>query len=174
VKFTLYNNYDRVLRLRRGRISVPMHSNVNSWDRLNGVSRFPKGGPLWRAGKIVRKIVREAHKKADSISVVLVSDDFLLDINKRFLNHNYKTDVISFDLGDDGTIDGEIYISVDRAKVQAKRYKVPLETEIVRLIFHGTLHLVGLKDRTRSEKLLMRKQENILIEKYYETQNGEN
>lgn len=77
------------------------------------------------------------------------------------------TDVISFDLGENGIIDGEIYISVDRARIQARRYKISLEREIVRLIVHGVLHLSGWDDASRSEKLRMRKRENVLIQAFY-------
>ena len=120
-----------------------------------------------RIAVLVHRIVRDGRKNADIINVILVNDNYLLDVNRKFLNHAYKTDVISFDLGESEIIDGEIYISVDRAKVQARRYKIPMEREILRLIIHGTLHLVGLEDKTRSEKLRMRKYENTFIQDFY-------
>ncbi len=138
MKFKLFVNHDRAPKLERGRIAT-----------------------------FVRQIIRDEKKKADSINVVLVSDDYLLDVNRKFLNHNYRTDVISFDLSENEIIDGEVYVSVDRAKAQARRYKIPLEMEILRLIVHGILHLTGLDDKTRSEKLLMRKRENMFIQQFY-------
>jgi probable rRNA maturation factor len=120
---------------------------------------------------LARKILKEEGKKSDSISIVLVDDDYLLDVNKKFLNHNYKTDVISFDLGENEVIDGEIYISVDRASVQARRYKTSLEREVLRLVIHGILHLAGWDDFTRSQKLRMRKRENEFIRAFYEEKN---
>lgn len=116
---------------------------------------------------LVRKILKEEGKKADNISVVLVDDDYLWEVNRRFLYHDYKTDVISFDLGEKGAIDGEIYISIDRAHSQAKRYRVSLEKEVLRLIVHGILHLSGWDDFTRSQKLRMRKRENVFIQAFY-------
>ncbi|MCL5268355.1 MAG: rRNA maturation RNase YbeY [Bacteroidetes bacterium] len=121
-----------------------------------------------RIAVLVRQIVREERKKADGISLVLVDDDYLLNLNVKFLNHQYRTDVISFDLSGSDTIEGEVYVSVDRAAVQAKRYKVPLEREVLRLLIHGVLHLTGWEDKTRSEKLRMRKRENELIERFYD------
>ncbi|MCL5034459.1 MAG: rRNA maturation RNase YbeY [Bacteroidetes bacterium] len=120
-----------------------------------------------RIAVLLREIVREEGKKADNIGIVLVNDDYLLDLNKKFLNHRYRTDVISFELSGTDMIDGEIYISVDRAAVQARRYKVPLEREVLRLMIHGVLHLTGWEDSTRSEKLRMRRRENEFIERFY-------
>ncbi len=120
-----------------------------------------------RIAALVRQIVRDEGKTADSISVVLVGDQYLLELNKKFLNHRYKTDVISFELSGTKTIEGEVYISVDRASVQARRYKVSAEREIVRLLIHGVLHLTGWEDATRSEKLRMRRRENEFIERFY-------
>ena len=119
-----------------------------------------------RLSALAREIVHNEDKKADSINVVLVDDDYLLDVNKKFLNHNYKTDVISFDLNAGGNIEGEIYVSMDRARAQARRYKVSLDSEVLRLIVHGILHLTGWEDKTRSEKLRMRRRENIYIERF--------
>ncbi|HEY9166503.1 MAG TPA: rRNA maturation RNase YbeY [Candidatus Kryptonia bacterium] len=118
-------------------------------------------------GTLVRKILREEKKNADSINVVLVDDGYLLEVNKKFLNHNYKTDVIAFDLGEGRNIEGEVYISVDRARTQARRYGVSLENEIMRLIAHGLLHLAGWDDASRAQKLNMRKRENLFIEWLY-------
>jgi probable rRNA maturation factor len=129
-----------------------------------------KRAPKFKSGAVsllIRQILKEEGKKSDKISVILVDDDYLLEVNRRFLNHNYRTDVISFDLGENGTIDGEIYVSVDRANIQAKRYKVPNEKEVLRLIVHGVLHLSGWEDTTRSQKLRMRRRENMFIQAFY-------
>ncbi len=123
--------------------------------------------PRNRVSVLVRQIVREEGKRADNIDVVLVDDDFLLGLNKKFLNHHYKTDVISFELGGPDRIEGEIYISVDRAAAQARRFKVSLGREVLRLLIHGVLHLTGWEDGTRSQKLRMRKRENELMERFY-------
>ena len=121
-----------------------------------------------RLAALVRRILKEEKKSADSINLVLVGDEYLLDVNRKFLNHNYLTDVISFDLAENSPIDGEVYVSVDRARVQARRYKVPLEREVLRLMVHGVLHLCGWDDKTRSQKLKMRKRENTFIEPFFD------
>ncbi len=136
---------------------------VNLFVNHTLAPKFERG----RISAFVRGIVRDEKKNADSINVVLVDDDYLLDVNKKFLNHNYRTDVISFDLNSGSDIEGEIYVSVDRARVQARRYKVPVSREVLRLIVHGVLHLTGWEDRTRSEKLRMRKRENVFIERFF-------
>jgi probable rRNA maturation factor len=136
---------------------------VNLFVNSSHAPKLPRGS----VGALIREIVRDEKKNADSINVVLVDDDYLLDVNKKFLKHDYRTDVISFDLNGDGDIDGEIYVSVDRAMVQSRRYKVPLEKEVLRLIVHGTLHLTGWEDGTRSEKLRMRRRENVFIERFF-------
>lgn len=117
---------------------------------------------------LVREIIREEGRSAGSISVILVDDEYLLDVNRKYLNHNYKTDVIAFDLDEGESIEGEIYVSVDRARVQARRYKVSVEKEIMRLAVHGILHLAGWEDKSRSEKLRMRRRENAFLERFFD------
>ncbi len=120
---------------------------------------------------VTRRILRKEGRVSETLNVALVDDGYLLGINQRFLNHNYKTDVISFDLGQEGKIEGEVYVSVDRARIQSRKYGISLEKEVLRLIFHGILHLAGWDDTTRSQKLRMRKRENEFIHAYYEKKN---
>lgn len=138
--------------------------------RINLFVDYPRAPKFERVRltALVRRILKEEDKIADSLNIVLVSDDYLLEVNRKFLNHNYRTDVISFDLADTDSIEGEIYVSVDRARVQARRYDVPLEKEVLRLIVHGVLHLCGWDDKTRSQKLRMRKRENAFIESFFD------
>ena len=138
--------------------------------RINLFVDYPRAPKFERVRltALVRRILKEEDKIADSINIVLVSDDYLLEVNRKFLNHNYRTDVISFDLADTDSIEGEIYVSVDRARVQARRYDVPLEKEVLRLIVHGVLHLCGWDDKTRSQKLRMRKRENAFTESVFD------
>ncbi len=97
-----------------------------------------------------------------NVKIILVSDDNIHELNKRFLKHNRSTDVITFNL-DEQEIDGEIYISIDTAKVQAEEYKVTLTQELMRLSVHGALHLAGYNDKTKREKIIMTKLENRYI-----------
>lgn len=95
-----------------------------------------------------------------NINVVLCDDEYVLDINKQFLNHNYYTDIITFDYCEDTLISGDLMISIDTVKSNAKEYDVPFIEELYRVIAHGVLHLLGYKDSTENEKSEMRVAEN--------------
>lgn len=112
-------------------------------------------------------ILREK-AKVKGLSFIFCSDIFLLDINIKYLNHDYFTDIITFPIPNeqDSMIDGEIYISVDRVSENANKYNTSFETELYRVIFHGLLHLCGYKDKTSSQKTEMRKMEDFYLNKY--------
>lgn len=95
------------------------------------------------------------------------SDEFLLQINREYLQHDYYTDIITFDLSDPGgPVRGEIYISVDRVRENAKDLGTTLRKELLRVIFHGALHLCGYKDKTRQEQARMRDLEEKYLALY--------
>ncbi|MDP2175448.1 MAG: rRNA maturation RNase YbeY [Bacteroidota bacterium] len=110
--------------------------------------------------KTIKQILDDHLKKAEQINVVFVSDDELLEMNKTFLKHDYYTDIITHDLSDNDLIFGELYISYDRIKENAEKNKVLFHVELERVIYHGVLHLVGYKDKKKSDKEEMTKQEN--------------
>lgn len=116
------------------------------------------------------QLLQEKKKLIQQINIVFCSDAYLLSINKSFLNHNYYTDIITFDLSEHkkAPIHAEIYISIDRVKENSITHKSTLKTEIHRVIFHGFLHLIGYKDKTKSQKLIMRKEEEKLLDRYFE------
>lgn len=95
-----------------------------------------------------------------NINVVFCDDEYVLDINKQFLNHNYYTDIITFDYCENTLISGDLMISIDTVKSNAKEYDVPFIEELYRVIAHGVLHLLGYKDSTENEKSEMRVAEN--------------
>ena len=100
----------------------------------------------------------------ESLVYVHQSDEELLEINQRSLQHDTYTDIITFDLSDtEGVIDGEIYISVDRIKENAFVFGVGFRNEYQRVLSHGLLHLMGFKDKTNEEKTEMRKQEDLAL-----------
>lgn len=100
----------------------------------------------------------------ESLVYVHQSDEELLKINQRSLQHDTYTDIITFDLSDtEGVIDGEIYISVDRIKENAFVFGVGFRNEYQRVLSHGLLHLMGFKDKTTEEKTEMRKQEDLAL-----------
>src|SRR3954471_1525307 len=91
--------------------------------------------------KFVSEIFRLENKGLEQVTYVFCSDNYLLDINKSYLNHDYFTDIITFDLSEENGTIGEIYISVDRVKDNSKSHNTSFENEILRVIFHGALHL---------------------------------
>jgi rRNA maturation RNase YbeY len=111
-----------------------------------------------KASEMVAK--KEMDKKGE-INIILCTDDFIQDLNVKYLNHNYPTDVITFEL-EEVPLEGEIYISVDTATEQAKEYKVSLKDELLRLAIHGTLHLAGYTDSNEE----LRKNMSLLEDKY--------
>lgn len=108
-------------------------------------------------------------KKEGAIRIVFCSDEELLAINREFLKHDYYTDIITFQYTEemDSLIEGELYISVDRVRDNARSEECSVERELHRVIFHGLLHLCGFGDKTTAEKLAMRAQEEELLDEYF-------
>lgn len=111
---------------------------------------------------IVYQILKLVDKNFENISINFLDDDQLLTLNRKHLNHDYFTDILTFKLSDE-PISTEIFISFERAFENAKKYKATFEEEILRLIAHGILHSIGLNDHSRSEKIKMRKAENKIL-----------
>ena len=102
--------------------------------------------------------------KVGILNYILTNDDILVQLNKEYLRHFTLTDIITFDLSEtDGLLTGDIYISVDRARENAKKFKDSLNSEIKRLMIHGVLHLMGYKDKSQSERELMRAKEEYYL-----------
>lgn len=118
--------------------------------------------------RFLERIFRYHKHKAGSLTYVFCTDEYLLDVNRRFLNHDYYTDIITFNLATPGQpVEGEIYISIDRVKDNARREGVPFKNELHRVIFHGVLHLCGYKDKTALEEKEMRAAEDLWLKKYF-------
>jgi len=109
--------------------------------------------------KWIKDVVESHEKKVGKLAYVFCSDDYLLDINKEYLKHDYYTDVITFDNTEGNKISGEIYISVDRVAENAKIYSTE-STEIFRVIIHAVLHLLGYDDKTPEDQKEMRAAED--------------
>jgi probable rRNA maturation factor len=101
--------------------------------------------------------------RSAGISIVGVNDRRCQRLNRTFLGHDYVTDVISFPLEDVPRLEGEIYINLDRARVQAGEYRVSTRQELARLAIHGTLHLTGFDDRTRAQAARMHAREDAVL-----------
>lgn len=113
--------------------------------------------------KLVRYVERviksEGHSRA-SVSVVCIGGPKMRALNRRFLRHDYTTDVLSFPLSEEGRCEGEIYLNLDKVNEQAREYGVSPESELARLVIHGTLHLVGYDDATAKDRAAMKSQED--------------
>ncbi len=105
----------------------------------------------------------------EEINIILCSDEYLYRLNQDFLNHDDYTDVITFDNSNNGALSGEIYISVDRIKENAKKFKVKVFDEFIRVIIHGVLHLLKYTDKTAAERQHMSELESKAILNYYKT-----
>ncbi|KEZ92441.1 rRNA maturation RNase YbeY [Nonlabens ulvanivorans] len=120
-----------------------------------------------RYSKWLRAVALSENKSLGDLSYVFCTDDFLLEINQKYLNHDTLTDIITFDYCDDDFIHGEIYISVDRVKDNAKDFVVSFDDELLRVMSHGLLHLIGFGDKTDIEKSIMRLKEDEKIKMFH-------
>ncbi len=120
----------------------------------------------------LEKQLKKEGIRIECLQYVFCSDKYLLDINKQFLNHDYYTDIISFDLSETkGALIGDIYISVDRVKENAKTMKTTQGNDLLRVIFHGALHFCGYKDKKPADAKLMRSMEDKWIKAYLKLTN---
>ena len=115
----------------------------------------------------INNIVRGEQWELGDLDYVFCTDDYLYSLNEKYLGHKTYTDIITFDYSEDNTVSGEIYISVDRVKENAKRYNVDFDIELQRVMAHGLLHLMGFNDKTDKEKELMRDKESEKINLFH-------
>ncbi len=111
----------------------------------------------------ISKTIRNEHYNEGEISYVFCSDNYLLKINTNYLKHNTLTDIITFDYSLGMQINTEIYISIDRVKVNAEKFNTTFENELHRVIIHGVLHLCGYKDKDKEERVIMRNKEDYYL-----------
>lgn len=112
----------------------------------------------------VKAVLENKGKKLGNLYFILCDDDFLLKINRQFLKHDYYTDIITFDYTEDGIIAGDLFISIDRVRDNAATLQVSEHEELMRVMIHGVLHLLGLKDKSDEEAKQMRKAEEECLE----------
>lgn len=114
----------------------------------------------------IKRIVLNHKKEVGEINIIFCTDAYLLSINQQYLKHNDLTDVITFDYVEKNIIGGDIFISLDRIKENAKNNDVPFLQELLRVIIHGVLHLLGFEDKTPKLKEEMRERENECLKIY--------
>lgn len=130
---------------------------------FEGVSFPLKKLPLKKA---VKDLVVEEGFSLGELTVVFCSDAYLLEMNQNYLEHDYYTDIITFDYCEDKTISGDLFISSDRILENAKINNVDFLNELYRVVFHGTLHLCGYKDKSKGDQKLMRSMEDKYLSRY--------
>jgi probable rRNA maturation factor len=142
----------------------PFSSKVNFLS--DGVNiKIPDKISLMR---FIEEIFKNEKKRLCSVTYVFCSDRKLRKINKEYLGHNYFTDIITFDLSENGApVSADIYISVDRIRKNAKNLNQSYKSEFHRVVFHGVLHLCGYKDKNRTDVFKMRKMEEKYLNKYF-------
>ena len=121
-----------------------------------------------RLKNFVAQIFKSKKKGLVSLTYVFSTDRRVLEINRQYLNHDFFTDVITFNLSDSGRdVQGEVYVSTDRVRQNSKTFNVSFSGELYRVMFHAALHLCGYRDKTTKEKAIMKKEEDRCLAEYF-------
>lgn len=111
-------------------------------------------------GTWISKVVEREQREMSDIALIFCDDEYLLKVNQEYLEHDFYTDIITFDYCSDNLISGDLFISIDRVKENAEEFNVTFEQELYRVIIHGVLHLCGYLDKTPEEETIMRRKES--------------
>jgi rRNA maturation RNase YbeY len=118
----------------------------------------------------IQEVISLNKHQTGHLSFVFCTDDYLLEVNKKFLNHDYYTDIITFDYSESNTVSGDLIISIDRVKENALTHQCSFNLELNRVIIHGVLHLLGFSDKTDDQISKMRELEGLYLAQYVEYQ----
>jgi len=136
-----------------------LNSSVNFFNEDNDYSlENEKKVKDW----ICKSIEKETYTPGD-LNFIFCSDPYLLKINQDYLDHNYYTDIITFDYKEDKKVNGDIFISIDRVTENAQDLKIPFIDELHRVMIHGVLHIISYRDKTPEEEELMRSKEDFYL-----------
>lgn len=151
-----------------------MFTNFEIMDELNAKIEFHAHEISFtlrnrkKLKSFILSIFKQETGKTAFLSYVFCTDKYLLEMNRQYLDHDYYTDIITFDLSESSEfIIGEVYISIDRVKENARQNKTPFSHELHRVIFHGALHLTGQNDKTTEQSLQMTKKEDFYLSQYF-------
>lgn len=116
-----------------------------------------------RTNRWLRLVAESEIKRIGDISIIFCSDNYILDVNQKYLQHDYFTDIITFDYCEGDRLSGDLFISVDSVRENSIEYGTDFADELNRVIVHGLLHLIGYDDHTESDVAVMRKKENYYL-----------
>lgn len=108
----------------------------------------------------ISRVILSENKKEGDINYIFCDDEYILEINKQYLDHDYYTDIISFDYSVGNELNGDIFVSIDRIKENATDFNATFDDELKRVIIHGILHYCGYKDKSEEDEALMRSKED--------------
>jgi rRNA maturation RNase YbeY len=122
--------------------------------------------------KWLKNVIKNSGNRIGELTYIFCDDDYLKEINIKYLSHDFFTDIISFDFSEGSIISGDFFISLDRIKENSQIFGNSVEEELLRVIIHGLLHLLGLNDTNEEEKEIMRNRESECILMYKDYLNG--
>ena len=111
----------------------------------------------------IEDVISDNQKKIKELSIIFCNDEYILETNRKYLNHDYYTDIITFDYSEKNYISGDLLISLETVKHNADNYSVTFINELQRVIIHGILHLLGYNDKTEEQKALMTQKEDYYL-----------
>lgn len=120
-----------------------------------------------KVSKWINDVIKSHQKKLGNVSYIFCSNQYILELNQQYLNHNYFTDIITFDYCHDNIVEGDIFISIDTVLDNSHRFKTNFNDELLRVIIHGILHLVGFSDKTAKQQKQMRVLEDEALSIFY-------
>ena len=115
----------------------------------------------------ISNVISSENKKEGDINYIFCDDEYILEINKQYLDHDYYTDIISFDYSVGNELHGDIFVSIERVRENAIEFDVTFDEELKRVLAHGVLHYCGYKDKTEEEELVMRSKEDEKIKMFH-------
>ncbi len=137
-------------------------SKINFYSENEFQLDHEKSYGIWIEG-----VIESEGKKLEEISYIFCNDDYMLDINMKYLDHDTYTDIISFDYSVGNILQGDIYISTERVEENSREFNVSFEEELRRVIIHGVLHLCGYKDKSEEESTFMRGKEEEKLKLFH-------
>ena len=120
--------------------------------------------PKRKTSAWIKRVAALHGKTVGDIAYIFCSDEKILDVNRMYLQHDYYTDIITFDYSEDNMISGDLFISLDTVRTNAEKFAVAYDSELYRVIIHGVLHLCGIDDKAPGARAVMERYENEALQ----------